>query len=411
MATKKWYANVYFLLMIIISGAAMCMAALTLLLLPQSGEVIRIMQWRTVRARSFDIDLTARYEGWQESRNDNGVVKKVREAVEFESNGPVDVADPLAERLRQDFRLTVGADDPKLGFEGEYRRLGQADFAYLRELPEMLGAIKLSPYRDKWLTFDVERLRRSIDSPFFGAPGRALDEFDRQYLVEQFRITPFLKFVAKLKAETIGGVSTHHYQVKPEILFIKDYVIQSEGLRLGRELTKKERDFLDTFFANITAEDGEVWVGKKDYYLYRMRLRFRYDDGVRSGVLSLTVNLSGFNAKQELEDAPPGVENVDDILRSLLPSAMAHLPLAGQATIRPTDEPTATKGLPILLPAMGQDDQDKDGLSAALESFYGTDPTNPDTDGDGVKDGAEVDQGLNPNGPGRLFDFGLDFGD
>ena len=35
-------------------------------------------------------------------------------------------------------------------------------------------------------------------------------------------------------------------------------------------------------------------------------------------------------------------------------------------------------------------DRDGDGLNSALERQYGTDPNNPDTDGDGVSDGDEV---------------------
>ncbi len=409
MASKKWYTNVYVLLMIIISCVAVAMAGLTLVLLPQSGEIIRIMQWRTVRAKSFNLDLTARYEGWRLAKADDGSVKKYREAMGFESHGPVDVSDEMNECLRQDFRLTAGAEDPRLDFAGEFRRRDATDFLNFSELPADLGAVKLAAYRGKWLSFDTERLRRSIDSPFFGAPGRQLDEFDRQYLVEQFRTTPFLRFVSKLRSETIGGVAAHHYQVRPEILYIKHFIIESEGLRLGRELTAKERDFLDTFFANVTPEDGEVWIGKQDYYLYRMRLRFRYDDGVRDGVLSLTLNFGKYNAKLAPGEAPPGVENIDEILRSLLPSAMEHLPLAGKATLRPAEETAGPRGLPVMMPTAGEGDQDKDNLSDALESFYGTDPRDPDTDGDGAKDGDEVNAGMDPNGPGRLFDFGLPF--
>ncbi|MBI5728948.1 MAG: hypothetical protein HY983_01735 [Candidatus Magasanikbacteria bacterium] len=74
---------------------------------------------------------------------------------------------------------------------------------------------------------------------------------------------------------------------------------------------------------------------------------------------------------------------------------------------------------------ISETDQDLDGLTAAEEKKYGTDPkkadtdgdgildkdeiiiyhTDPlkaDTDGDGVKDGEEVRRGLNPNGPGKL---------
>ncbi len=48
----------------------------------------------------------------------------------------------------------------------------------------------------------------------------------------------------------------------------------------------------------------------------------------------------------------------------------------------------------------GQKDTDGDGLPDSVEAIYGTNPNNPDTDGDGYNDGAEVRTGhdpLNPN--------------
>lgn len=48
-------------------------------------------------------------------------------------------------------------------------------------------------------------------------------------------------------------------------------------------------------------------------------------------------------------------------------------------------------------------DSDNDGLSDRDEIFvWKTDPINPDTDGDGYQDGVEVQNGYNPNGPGKL---------
>ncbi|MBI4592058.1 hypothetical protein HY733_01265 [Candidatus Uhrbacteria bacterium] len=52
--------------------------------------------------------------------------------------------------------------------------------------------------------------------------------------------------------------------------------------------------------------------------------------------------------------------------------------------------------------ADSDEDTDEDGLTAAQEEEYATDPLNPDTDGDGYLDGAEVAAGYDPNGPGRL---------
>lgn len=47
-------------------------------------------------------------------------------------------------------------------------------------------------------------------------------------------------------------------------------------------------------------------------------------------------------------------------------------------------------------------DADGDGLTAAEEQFYHTNPNQADTDGDGHKDGDEVRAGYDPLGPGKL---------
>ena len=52
---------------------------------------------------------------------------------------------------------------------------------------------------------------------------------------------------------------------------------------------------------------------------------------------------------------------------------------------------------------IGSGDSDGDGLSNEEEIIiWGTDPNNPDTDGDGYFDGDEVEKGYNPNGEGRI---------
>jgi|GEM_PF-3547631 len=47
-------------------------------------------------------------------------------------------------------------------------------------------------------------------------------------------------------------------------------------------------------------------------------------------------------------------------------------------------------------------DTDNDGLVDTLETQYKTDPKNPDSDGDGYKDGEEVKNGYNPLGVGKM---------
>lgn len=51
---------------------------------------------------------------------------------------------------------------------------------------------------------------------------------------------------------------------------------------------------------------------------------------------------------------------------------------------------TAKAGINFYLGSSDADDDDSDGLTNGEERRYGTDPNNPDTDGDGLKDGEEV---------------------
>lgn len=65
----------------------------------------------------------------------------------------------------------------------------------------------------------------------------------------------------------------------------------------------------------------------------------------------------------------------------------------------------AVSGLPVSFRGVcpdtwtGQKDTDGDGVPDSVEAIYGTDANNPDTDGDGYNDGAEIRTGHNPLNP------------
>lgn len=405
--------NISTFVIALISLVAVMMAGLMLLLLPRSGEIIHLMQWRMVRVKSFHVEVAIRYAGWNEYRDENYALQKDREKIRIDTRGWVDrggvgVEDTIM--ASQEFRIVLGEEPDMVDLRGEYLKFGDTDFVRFGRLPARVGVVELDEYADQWLRFSLSELRKKLDTPLFGSGGRELDALDVAYLLDQFRQTPFLNFERKLKGEELFGVPVNHYSVTPEILFFKDYFVRAESMRLGRELTSAERLAVDTFFANVTAGGGELWIGKRDYYLYRIRLRFIYDDGARRGTFDVTVSFSRFNDEVSIEGPGDDVREIGPILHSLLPSVAEHLPLAGEGGMRMTEKDGGGRvGLPVEIVVAADLDPDNDGLTNMLEAFYGTDPHNPDTDGDGVSDGDEVNSGYNPGGSGRLFDFGLRF--
>ena len=361
-----------------------------------------------LNAKTFAMRSELRYQGTVTTKDGQGVTRQNNENAYLEIDGLRDASNPAMTRMYQNFTAMAGAEAP-LTFVGKYVGVGDARSFHFSQLPGQVGPLHFEELRNRWLRVDVAKLFKDSDLPLVGSDRPALLDKDRAYLLDQFRITPFLRVKEHLKNETVGGVKTHHYQVEPVAIFFKDYYVLAETTRLGRELTNKERDAADVFFSNVTPDPSgcELWMGMRDYNLYRVRMRFNYDNGIgRKGVLTLTANFSHFNEPAVFETPTSGVEDVTAVLQSLLPGLSGHLPMANKGAVQRGGDASVGR-LGIDAPQIADPDPDQDGLPNSLEHFYGTDLNNADTDGDGIKDGVEVKAGCNPIGAGQLFSFGL----
>ncbi len=96
-----------------------------------------------------------------------------------------------------------------------------------------------------------------------------------------------------------------------------------------------------------------------------------------SGIVPVGLGFEAFTSSRVAIDLNAGF----DVLNKSVDARPAS-PLKGFAT--------AKIGLTFYLNSSDDDDDDNDGLTNAEERRYGTDPNNPDTDGDGLTDGEEV---------------------
>lgn len=225
----------------------------------------------------------------------------------------------------------------------------------------------------------------------------------------------------KLKGERLDGVKTYHYGVSfdakklkgaltetrallPELLSFTE-IEKSEAQKMEEKWSAfLEQDYQRIVVPHLQALRTEVWIGKKDYFVRKITMQYALPQAPESTgaakdemdaydifdtfTLAFDYQFSAINAGVVID--PP--ENSRDFMEELQNGPFE------EARMMPRD----AEGAADISTATDAQDKDSDNLPDELEALFGTDPLNPDTDGDGYMDGVEIENEYNPLGEGKL---------
>ncbi len=208
--------------------------------------------------------------------------------------------------------------------------------------------------------------------------------------------------------ELIHGVNTRIIDARLDPEAFRSVLFAVVRAREGRDLTDAERLAVEHEAAAFDRLTYRLWIGVTDHRLYRLQAAGAMAE---EGTTELTpvdfrIEFSDFDAPFEGE-VPSSGETLS--FETILHKTLAGLPsseMMGSTRLKDGVISDDAAHLPLLAIDTALD-VDHDGLDAVLETFYGTDPNQADTDGDGTSDGEEVGHGKNPRGKGSLFGFGL----
>lgn len=304
-------------------------------------------------------------------------------------------------------------DAVSIGQKAAYYRLNDYD---LGMIGMMLGP-QISEYKGKWYALDMEEMKKSAGAD--SAYNFSVGNYDMNKIRELYKKYELIKFQKDLGDTKLGGADVYHYQLKLDGIALANFYIDllkemikpeneneiskksfEEMLLEFKDGVEKYKSVIDKIVNNINVE---AWIGKNDRLIYKMKIDGKFDkkffEMIEEEMIAKEKNLVSEIQKDRLSESIDDMEIKFDMYFDM------------NDFNKPVEinEPEGAESLLEVFKTLGgltsdygvtRLDSDEDGLTDDVEAFYGTDKNNPDTDGDGYKDGEEVNNGYDPLLPG-----------
>ncbi len=231
---------------------------------------------------------------------------------------------------------------PKFFLGGETKQIGEKVFFKLTTLPEIpeletIG-VDLSQIKNQWIMIDQTSTLNIFKKGGLGLTPKMKEEMEKQKRIQK-KIEEFFKkeklvgeklFVVKKEFpdEKINGIDVYHYLVsldneKAIKLIVKILKkmeeIMSREYGAGFAFEEKEiKNNLRNFFSKIGEINAEIWIGKKDYLLYKIKSQKTINTQIFGGEnvkisIELLIENSNFNKPVKIL-APQNYKTIDEIL-------------------------------------------------------------------------------------------------
>jgi hypothetical protein len=254
----------------------------------------------------------------------------------FNIQGKEDLREEGNQKSQTIFKVNFFQKENQSNFDFEYagekRVIGKTIYLKFTQLPEIYF-LNLSPLKDRWIKIDQDSLGESLKRIF----GEKITPEEEKIYREKFLGSDLQKELQ----EKLGKVLT-----KKEIFLVKKRLpdqkvgqkvvyrflvnLNSQEVLKGISEIPKETEgqisesegFLEgfkKFFEKFGDLEGEIWIGKKDYLLYKIKVEKDFDLGKlgEKGEVKLKLNVENLNYNLPIEiEVPSEYQTLEEIFSS-----------------------------------------------------------------------------------------------
>lgn len=179
--------------------------------------------------------------------------------------------------------------------------------------PLVTSMMNLNKLKGKWLKMDTpeELMGAPVEEPVSDVE-EALTEEQQKQLEQLYKETTFLIIVEELDDEKIDSVSTYHYKVNINKEDIMNFFVKSAEI-FEEPMTVDEKEDLEKTLTTFSENPSEVWIGKKDNYIYKCTSRLHIKEQGYDLTLDVELKLFDYNKQVEVTAPDPSeiVEQTD----------------------------------------------------------------------------------------------------
>ena len=415
---KKWW--ILILVLLILGGGVYFVLAKQ----RNPEEVISKMFQKMSRVKSFAYGINGSFEINMppSDSSQKGEKDKIPGSLSFLWNlenlkisvkiqGKTDIHNINSPRSTASYEVNGSSDGLEIGFAGESIVRNKEYYFKWDRLPTLpVPGLDFSQLKGQWYGLGEKEIKEMRE--MYKKTGEEPKEKPGQKVQLEKEIEEIGQLIEKnkpwkikrLKDEVIQNEKCYHFQIslrKEGALKLIDELTK----RYNKEISSENKKKIGEILSRAESYPLDAWIAKKGYYLKKILFQgtFEIPADKKSGKIKANIEMiySQFNQTFNIE-APKQYKSIEELMKQM--SGGIDLSKKGKDSDFDglPDEWETKYGLNSDDSSDANKDKDKDELSNFEEYSYGTDPTNPDTDGDGYKDGTEVEAGYNPNGPGKL---------
>ena len=278
------------------------------------------------------------------------------------SKSDIDRTKDENQKSEGNLKITLAAGGISFDFSIDYRSIGEESYLKIVSSPPLPFLAPLAAMGGQWVKMDEksllsmypEEMREELEK-------KAEENRAKQKEMKEKAEAAFKKVLAgkkvysfrkELAEEEVNGRPARHYLVAFDKAVLKDLIVEMYGLaapemeaEIKTGVVPAKEEFaaeLGEFLDKIGEINAEIWIGKKEKYLYRTKFSKEIDfalfDSESEGTFSVSADITLSEFNKPLKIVPPEeYKALDEILGPLFRSSPGAPPVESPLFFQPAE--------------------------------------------------------------------------